>query len=162
MSRRQNGAALVVALILLTLITVMVASAFTATSVNTRAVGNMQFRDEAIAAANQAMERVLSSPFTDAPSAETLEVDIDNNGTTDYQVDFAEPTCVSATEISTPSAPGSSLSLGPGFALAGSTFYRTVWDLDATVTHASTGTAVHVRQGIRVLLTQAQYNSVCP
>jgi hypothetical protein len=161
MRTRQNGAALVVSLILLTLITVMVASAFTAASVNTRAVGNMQFRAEAIAAANQAIERVLASPFTEAPATESLDVDIDNNGTTDYEVAFAIPACVSATQIASASAPPSSLSLGSGFAVAGSTFYRTVWELDANVTHSATGTSVRVRQGVRVLLTQAQYNTVC-
>jgi Tfp pilus assembly protein PilX len=161
MRREQNGAVLVVALILLTLITVMVVSAFTATTVNTRAVGNMQFRAEAVAAANQAIERVLGSPFTDSPAAESIDVDIDNNGTADYQVAFAVPTCVAATKFSTASAPPSSLSLGSGFAVAGSTFYKTIWDLDATVTHSATGTSVNVRQGVRVLLTQAQYNTVC-
>jgi type II secretory pathway component PulK len=161
MKSRQNGAVLVVSLILLTLITVLVASAFTASSVNTRAVGNMQFRGEAIAAANQAIERVLASPFTDAPSAEAMEVDIDNNGVTDYEVAFAVPTCLSATAITTASAPPSSLSLGTAFSVAGSTFYQTVWDLDATVTHAASGTSVRVRHGVRVLLTQAQFNTVC-
>jgi len=161
MRRQQNGAALVVSLILLTLITVMVVSAFTATSVNTQAVGNMQSRDEAVAAANQAIERVLGSPFTDDPKPESVDVDIDNNGTTDYQVSFAPPTCIAATKIATPSAPPSGLSFGSAFAAAGSTFYKTIWDLDATVTHQATGTNVHVRQGVRVLLTQAQYNMVC-
>jgi type 1 fimbria pilin len=161
MNRTQNGAALVVSLILLTLITVMVASAFTASSVNTRAVGNMQYRGEAVAAANEAIERVLHSPFTVSPASETIGVDIDNNGSEDYDVSFAPPTCIAATKISTASAPPSSLSLGTSFALAGSTFYKTVWDLDATVTHAATGTSVRVRQGVRVLLTQAQYNTVC-
>src|SRR5688572_19192901 len=96
MKRNQHGAALVVALILLTLITVMVASAFTATNVDSRAVGNMQYRGEAVAAANQAIERVLDSPFMDSPASESVDVDIDNDGTTDYEVAFAVPTCVSA------------------------------------------------------------------
>ncbi len=82
----QRGAALVIALIMLTLITVMVTSAFTVSTVNARTVGNMQWRGEAVAAANQAIERVLGSPFTDAPRAETIDVDIDNDGGIDYQV----------------------------------------------------------------------------
>jgi Tfp pilus assembly protein PilX len=161
MNDRQRGAALIVALIMLALVTLMVVSAFTMSNVNTRSVGNMQFRGEAIAAANRAIEQVLGSPFTDAPAAENIDVDIDNNGAADYQVAFAVPTCVQATRITTASAPPSSLSLGTAFAVAGSTFYQTVWDLDASVTHLATGTSVHVRQGVRVLLTQAQYNTVC-
>jgi len=161
MKTRQKGAALIVALIMLVLTTVMVVSAFSMSNVNTRSVGNMQFRGEAIAAANRAIEQVLGSPFTDAPAAETIEVDIDNDGTADYQVAFAIPTCVQATQFATSSAPPSSLSLGTAFAVAGSTFYQTIWDLDASVMHVATGTSVQVRQGVRVLLTQAQYNTVC-
>lgn len=158
---RQRGAALVIALIMLTLITVMVTSAFTVSTVNARSVGNMQWRGEAVAAANQAIERVLGSPFTDAPRAETIDVDIDNDGNTDYQVVFNVPTCVRATAIAAAAPPPSSLSLGAAFAVTASNYYQTVWDLDANVTHLASGTAVHVRQGVRVLLSQTQYNAVC-
>jgi Tfp pilus assembly protein PilX len=153
----QRGAALVVALIMLTLITVMVTSAFTVSNVNARSVGNMQWRGEAIAAANQAIERVIASPFTAAPR----DVDIDNDGSNDYQVLFNPPMCVSATQIAAAATPPSSLSLGIGFSVTASSYYQTVWDLDANVTHLASGTAVHVRQGVRVLLSQTQYDAVC-
>jgi hypothetical protein len=157
----QRGAALVISLIMLTLITVMVTSAFTLSTINARSVGNMQYRGEAVAAANQAIERVLGSPFTNSPRAETLDVDIDNDGRNDYQVVFNPPTCVSASQIAVASPPPSSLSLGTAFSLAASNYYQTVWDLDANVTHLASGTSVHVRQGVRVLLSQTQYNAVC-
>lgn len=159
--RRERGAALVIALIMLTLITVMVTSAFSLSTLNARSVGNMQWRGEAVAAANQAIERVIGSPFTDAPKAETIDVDIDNDGNTDYQVAFNPPSCVSATQIAAATPPPSSLSLGSAFSIAASSYYQTVWDLDANVTHLASGTSVHVRQGVRVLLSQTQYNAVC-
>jgi len=93
----QRGATLVVGLIMLVLITLLVTSAFTLSASNLKSVGNMQTRDEAIAAGNKAIEQVLSSPFTNSPAAETIEVDIDNDSTTDYLVEFAEPTCIGAT-----------------------------------------------------------------
>ena len=125
-------------------------------------VGNMQFRDEAIAAANAAMEQVLSSPFTDAPTAQAINVDINNDGVTDYEVNFAKPTCVSDSDLVINSAPPSSISLGRSFSVLGSTYYHTVWDLDATVTDATaSGASVRVREGIRVLLTKAQYTAAC-
>jgi hypothetical protein len=161
MLRHQRGAALIVSLVMLTLITVMVTSTFTLSNVNAKSVGNMQLRSEAVAAANQAMERVIGSPFTDDPSAESIDVDIDNDGTPDYQIDFQQPTCVNATQIAAASVPPSSLSLGSAFTVAASTYFQTVWDLDASVTHVATGTSVHVRQGVRVLLGQAQYEAVC-
>jgi Tfp pilus assembly protein PilX len=158
----QRGATLVVGLIMLALITVMVTSAFTLSSTNLKSVGNMQFRDEAIAAANKAVEQVLSSPFTESPAGQAINVDINNDDTTDYEVIFDTPTCISDSEIAVSSAAPSSISLGSSFAVTGSTFYQTVWDLRATVTDPDvSGASVEVRQGVRVLLTQAQYDDVC-
>jgi hypothetical protein len=158
----QRGGTLVVGLILLVVITVMVTSAFKLSTINLISVGNMQFRDEAVAAANKAIEQVLSSPFTDAPAGQSINVDINNDDTIDYEAVFAAPTCVSDSDIVVSSAPPSSISLGSSFSLLGSTFYQTIWDLDATVSDANvSGASVRVRQGVRVLLTQAQYNAVC-
>lgn len=159
--QRQEGATLVVSLIMLALITILVTSAFTMSNVSMQSVGNMQNRDEAVAAANKAIEQVLSSPFTDDPAAESIDVDIDNDDTNDYAVDFAAPTCVSAQQIAAPSIPPSSLSLGATFAATASTYYQTVWDLDANVTDAKSGTSVRVRHGVRVLLTESKYDDVC-
>jgi Tfp pilus assembly protein PilV len=158
----QRGATLIVGLIMLVLITVMVTSAFTMSTTNLQSVGNMQFRDDAIAAANKATEQVLSSPFTSAPAAQTIDVDLNNDGTTDYQVDFDAPACVGDHQIAISGAAPSSVTLGSSFTIAGSTFYQTIWDLSAHVTDPVSGAAVHVRQGVRVLLTQAQYNAACP
>jgi len=104
---------------------------------------------------------VLSSPFTNAPTAEEIEVDINNDGAVDYRVQFAMPVCVSASELPGSALPPSSSTLGPAFA-APPPDYETVWDLNATVTDAgNSGATVTVHQGVRVLLTQAQYLTVC-
>ena len=92
----QRGAALLVGLIMLVLITLIVTSAFTLSTTDLKSVGNMQAKDEAIAAANQSIEQVLSSPFTTSPAAEDINVDINNDGITDYTVHIATPTCVRA------------------------------------------------------------------
>jgi len=162
--RAQRGAALVVGLIMLTLITVMVTSAFTMSSTDLQSVANLQWRDEAIAAANKAIEQVISSPFTDAPGAQSIDVDINNDGVTDYTVVLAEPTCVDSARIAGLTAPPSSILLGGAFSVGTSDFYQTVWDIDATVKDLAGGTSgasVRVREGVRVLLTQTQYTAVC-
>lgn len=162
--RAQRGAALVVGLIMLTLITVMVTSAFTMSSTDLKSVGNLQWRDEATAAANKAIEQVIGSPFTNAPGAQQVDVDINNDGVTDYTVALAKPACVDSSQIAGLSAPPSSVSLGSAFSVSTSDFYQTIWDIDATVTDlagGATGASVHVRQGVRVLLSQTQYNAVC-
>jgi Tfp pilus assembly protein PilX len=160
--RTQRGATLVVSLIMLVLISLLVTGAFTMSTTNLKAVGNMQNRNEAIAAGNKAIEQVLSSPFTDSPAAESIDVDIDNNGKTDYRANFATPTCISASRLASTVAPPSSISLGPAFTVATSNFYETVWDLDANVIDTSgSGAAARIRQGVRVLLSQTKYNAVC-
>lgn len=158
----QRGATLAVGLMMLTLITVLVTSAFNLSTTNLAAVGNMQFRDEAIAGANKAIEQVLSSPFTDAPTGQAINVDIDNDDTPDYEVVFSAPTCISDSEILNNATALSSVTLGSSFSVIGSTLYETIWDLSATVTDTNrSGASVQVHQGVRVLLTQAQYDAVC-
>lgn len=157
--RPQVGAALVVGLIMLTLITLMLIAALNIGTANFRAVSNMQFREEAIGAANRAIEQVISSNFTAAPAAETVNVDIDDDGTVDYRVRIAVPVCVSATQAF--GAPRSSEKLGPGLSIAST--WNTVWDLRATIDRDENpgGAEVIVRAGVRVLLTEAQRNAVC-
>jgi Tfp pilus assembly protein PilX len=159
--RAERGSALIVSLIMLTLITMMLASAFTLATTNSKSITNTQIRNEGIAAANAAIEQVVSSPFTDAPAAEAINIDINNDGAVDYTVSFAAPKCVSATTITPTSLPISSLSLGSSFAATSASYYQTVWDLDATLTDTASGASVHLHQGVRKLLTQAQYTAAC-
>ena len=156
----ERGAALVIGLIMLVLITLMLITALNLGTSNFRAMSNMQFRNEAIAAANRAIELVISSPFTDAPASETINVDMDNNGTTDYIVIMATPICVFAAQAF--GADPSSLSL-PVTMSAAST-WSTVWNLRATVNanNNTAGASVRVHSGVRVLLSESQKNAVCP
>lgn len=142
-------------MIMLILITLMVTSAFLLSNTNLKAVGNMQLRQEAVAAANTAIEQVLSSPFTVAPSAETIEVDINNDGFTDYTVAIAKPQCI-AVSIDTQGARSS-------VALAGMTVssWNTLWDIVAEVNDNKTGAKTTINAGVRVLLTEIQKNAVC-
>jgi Tfp pilus assembly protein PilX len=157
----QRGAVLIVALMMLLLMTVLVASTFTMSSTNLKSVTNTQLRNEAIAAANAAIEQVMSSSFTNSPTPESINIDINNDGATDYTVQFAAPVCISASTISTTALPPSSLTLPASFTSANSSYFETVWDLDATVTDAASGASARVHQGVRVLLAQTQYNAVC-
>lgn len=155
---RERGATLIIGLIMIVLISLIVINAFTLSSSNFKSVSNMQTRDEAVAAANQVVEQVISSDFTSIPLAQTVTVDINKDDTPDYSVAVAVPTCVRATQA-TVAAP-SDVELGAAMS-AGST-WNTDWDLDATVTDAVSGAQVRVRQGVRVLLSQAQKVISCP
>ncbi|MCY1516908.1 hypothetical protein D9M68_515670 [compost metagenome] len=115
----------------------------------------MQVRDEALASANTAIELVMSTDFTAVPQASSSNVDINNDGTVDYVVAIAKPVCIqeSLAQIVAPSSETLTMS---------SNTWNTVWSLDATVSDDATGALVHVRSGVRVLLTDAKKKAVCP
>jgi Tfp pilus assembly protein PilX len=156
--RAQRGATLIVGLIMLALITVMVTTAFTLSNTNLKAVGNMQFRNEAVAAVNKAIEQVVGSPFTVSPAAELIETDINNDGTPDYSVAVAAPVCMRATPAGTTTK--SSLSLGKSMSQV--TDWNTVWEITATATDPASGASVRARSGVRVVRSQSQKNTECP
>lgn len=153
----QRGTALVVSLIMLTLITILVITALNLGSANFRAVSNTQFRDEAIAAANLAIQSRIGSTFTDVPAPTIDSVDIDFDGTPDYNVEVT-PTCISASIAET--ADPSSASLPPTMSLAST--WNTVWDIAAEVTNDTTGASLVVHAGTRVLLGQTDKDIACP
>ena len=155
----QRGAALVVGLIMLVLVTVMLISALVMSTSGFRSVSNMQFREEAIAAANRAIDQVISSPFMLTPTEETISVDIDNDGDEDYSVDIDEPVCISATKAF--GADPSSLQVSPDLTVAST--WNTVWDIRATVNadENAGGAAIVVRAGVRALLSEADKDAVC-
>ncbi len=155
----QRGAALVVGLIMLVLVTVMLISALVMSTSGFRSVSNMQFREEAIAAANRAIDQVIGSPFMLTPEEETISVDIDNDGDQDYSVDIDEPVCISATQAF--GADPSSLQVSPSLTV--SSTWNTVWDIRATVNadENAGGAAIVVRAGVRALLSEADKDAVC-
>lgn len=154
---RQRGAALVVSLIMLVLITVLVVTALNLGSANFRAVSNTQFRDQAIAAANAAIQTRVGSTFDQLPIMTRIPVDIDNDGTPDYSV-AVTPTCISAAVAE--SAEQSSVQLPISMSLAST--WNTVWDIAAAVTDVNTGASMNIRAGVRVLLSQAERDTACP
>jgi Tfp pilus assembly protein PilX len=111
MRQKQKGMALIVGLILLLLITLVTVTSFNLGKNSLEVVGNMQNRDEAVAAANRAIQEALSSTnLFNNPAAiltsncspatpNTRCIDTNNDGTTDITVSIGttagtRPTCV--------------------------------------------------------------------
>lgn len=169
---KQRGAVLAVSLIMLVAITLLVVGSFSMSSVNVKAVGNMQARDEAISAANEAIERLISSStdpagvtvdFTTNPVAQGYDIDVNNDGTADYQVNFDAPACLGGSQVAAANPPPSSLALGGAFNVVAANFFRTTWELVATATDLNrSGVSVRVHQGVVVLVNQARYTASCP
>jgi len=155
---RQEGAALVVSLIMLVLVTLLVITALNIGSSNFQAVTNTQFRDRAIAAANAAIQTRIGSDFAAAGVTTPITVDLDNDGATGDLNVAVTPTCISATVAET--ADPSSLSLPAELSLAAT--WNTVWDIQAVVTDPATGASAVVHTGVRVLLSQPDRDAACP
>lgn len=169
--RRQNGATLFIALIMLVVLTLFAVTAINLSNTNLRIAGNMQAKSEAEAAAQQVIEQVLSKDFTANLAAWTnkeIWVDINNDGANDYKVTVPKPTCLSSKPLSNsdldPSIASDAACLGSGAATntgiisatagsgggAQSWCYKQQWDVQASVTDPRTGASVVLHQGIFV------------
>jgi len=177
--RQQRGATLVIALIFLVLMSLFAISQFNTSTGNMRIVGNMQSRQEAISAAQQAIEQTLSSSaFTtnpDAVAASPVPVDINGDGVSDYAVQLTpRPSCYRAKAIKTSELdPAIAADIacirsgvvqnagldtaGAGAAAGDSLCAESEWNVRAQVVDERTGTRVAVHQGVslRVLATDA-------
>lgn len=153
---KQSGATLVVGLIMLVAITLLMISAFSLSGGNLKAVGNMQFRNEAIAAANIVIEQTINLNFAALDPADypaTVDVDIDQDDTADYVVTIKMPLCLKATP-----APVNLDSLsGVNSNVTNSSDYLTLWEIEATAQNQATGASVVAKQGISKQLTLSEY-----
>ena len=159
---KQRGSTLVVALIMLIVLTLLVISAIRSSSTNLRIAGNMQMKEEAVAAAQQTLEQTISYNFTASPAASAVNVDINNDGTADYAVNVAVPTCLGSTALdnTTPNLPAVCLSSGSAtntgiMSVSGVTIttgqswcYAQQWEVSASAVSASTGATATVHQGV--------------
>ena len=146
--KQQYGSTLLVALIMLVLLTLIAISAIKSTSSSLQVVGNAQFREEAKAAAQQAIEKVISDGnFKDTPPA-PQNIDVNQDGTSDFTVTFSPaPSCISfkpadPNDVGFPTICASSI---------GAVCYWTVWDIRAVVSDVQTGANVVLHQGVKTI-----------
>lgn len=150
-ARAQRGATLVMGLIFLTLLMLMVTVAFRMSSTNLNAVGNMQSQSEAEAAADRAIERLISSDAIFLAPAPT-SVPADAYGVT---VSIAAPECIRAVPIDAQTSADSTPNIYQQGVVnaANSGFVETHWDIAATAEGGTTGGAkVEVHQGVRLVM----------
>ncbi len=180
-SNFQRGATLLVCMIMLTLITLMTITSFQLAKGNLHIGGNMQQRNQALSAAQSAIEQTISrAQFTVTPAdavpnpcggvANTTCVDINGDGVMDVTV-IVTPTCASArvipvNELDFTNAEDASCLVGSGqnFSVVGgatnnSLCANTLWDVQAIATDSLSNAQYTVHQGaaVRVLAT-----TVCP
>lgn len=149
---RQRGSTLLVALVMLVLLTLTAFSAMRASTNHVQVVGNAQFREEAIAVAQKAIEKVISNGnFQDVTPA-TQTIDVNGDGTADYSVRFdnPEPKCISrkpttGSDTNVPKVCYSDSKIKDSCIWA-------IWDITAEVAdlHGSE-TTIRIHQGIKTI-----------
>ena len=178
--RRQRGATLIVSLIMLLLITLMAVSSFTLGKSNLQIVGNMQQRQQAFAAAQAAVDTVISSTqFTATPTnavpnpcngPNTTCVDVNGDGVPDVNVavtvacDSIQPIPVSQLNFANPNDAGCLIGASQDFGIAGasnnnSMCSNSVWDIQASATDQMSGANYVVDQGVAMRVAST---AICP
>ena len=183
--RREQGITLVTALIMLLLLTMLALASVNLGNSNLQVVGNMQRRDQALAAAHAVLEETISSPtFTQTPNSALAKtcgapnqrcVDTDGDGKTDIKVTLSPPpSCVKVQPIK-----NSDLNLNDdediGCAVGASQMHgvvgandgnsdcdNSVWDVSAVATDDATQASVKVVQGVAVRIARDDVATNCP
>ncbi|SEI48944.1 hypothetical protein SAMN04244572_00538 [Azotobacter beijerinckii] len=171
---RQQGAVLLVALIMLLLLTLIAVSSFNLTQTNLQVVHNMESRSLANFAANAAIEEAISrSQFLSTPNSVFLVscgqanrkcYDFNGDRTTDIVVVMDSPSCVIVLPIKNSELNVSNDSDASCF-IAGSEnsmCVNSVWEIRATATDVVTGAQVIIRQGVAVRATSNNIATACP
>lgn len=142
----QRGISLVMSLIMLVVLTMIAASATYSTNSSIRIVGNMQMQDEALTAAQLAIDQHLNllTNFT-TPAGASVDVDLNRDNQKDYTVTVSAPVC-----ISTAPKGGNSVEAQE------SAEQITFWDFTAQVEDTRTGAKMTVNQGIKINLFPGQ------
>lgn len=182
--RRQRGATLVIALIMLVLLTLFAVSSLNTSTTNLKVVGNMQSKNEALNAAQEAIETVLSTPqFLANPAnavpvpcgaVNTMCTDVTGDGNPEYTTTLTpQPVCMTVKPIKNDTLNlsnmedlGCSSAQQQQFGVTGavtgdSLCANSVWEISARTVSTFSGAAVTVRQGVGVRISSDDAASGC-
>jgi Tfp pilus assembly protein PilX len=139
--RRQRGLTLFFAMILLVLLTLFGISAVQILGVNLRATSNMASQKAVEAAAQQAIERMISNlaNFNSPPVADTAFT-IQNGADEKFAVTVKGPKCIAE-------LPAAGYSLTYGLSPK-----RTQWELQANTKDPTLGGKAEVHQGVSIMM----------
>lgn len=175
--RRQDGATLLITLVFLVVFLMLTIALVGSSVVNTKVTANQQYSVEARHAAQQGIEKVISTDFTAAPVPQTVPVDVTGDGKPDYTAEVSAPVCqtskpVKNVELDETNADDVSCFVGNGNNNTGilggggtggsgnSLCNATQWDVAASVNDAATTSArATLHQGIGV---RVPYGTACP
>ena len=183
--RRQGGATLLVVMVILIAMTWFVISGYRLSSQHLQIVGNSQARQQALAAAQRAIEETISSNlFTKDPlavAATPIETDIDGDGVPDFEAVLSPaPGCYRVRNVKTSELDISdagdrvclqSTSGGGGVVVAqanplptsagNSLCAKTEWDVAARVDDRRSGTSLTIHQGVAIRTEATNASNFC-
>jgi hypothetical protein len=159
-----------VGLIILILVTILVMAGFNLSNTNLKVVSNMQVRDEAVAAANLAVEQVVSSNFVQGMASQTNQtvcVNVDGgtsttdcDGVADYRVTISRPLqCITVIQASV-GAPSEAGLCGSGTD-CDFNYYYADFEIRASAVAADSGATARVVQGVRLRMSQPDMCAAC-
>jgi len=182
----QHGFTLIVALVMLVLLTLLALSSFNMVKGDLQVVSNMQQHNETVAAANQTLEEVISSPqFYTSPNdalpnpcngnPNTRCVDSNGDGTAAITVQLSPaPHCVKAQAIKNSSldisksddvacSVGGNQNFGVAGAVTGDSLCDdSVWEVHAIASDAVSEAKAEATMGISVRVAKDDVATSCP
>jgi Tfp pilus assembly protein PilX len=178
---RQRGAALIVSLIMLLLITILAVTAFRLGKSNLQIIGNVQQRDQEVDAGQFAIDQTVSSlQFTLTPTnavpnpcngvpnevcaAAAGGTGSDITVTVNPTCDSIQPIPVTALNFSDPNDAGCLIGAGQNYGVSGassnnSMCSNSLWNINAKATDNVTGSVATVDEGAAVRVSSA---TTCP
>lgn len=183
-ARRQRGATLIVALIMLVLLTLFALSSMNTANTSLKVTGNMQAKSEALYAAQETIETVISTPqFIADPAnavinpcagANTLCTDVTGDGIPEYTTTLLPPpACVSVKPIKNDAlnlsdaedlgcSSGQQQQFGVAGAVTGNSLCaNSTWEISAQTLSTALGAAVTVKQGVGVRISADAAGTSC-
>jgi len=180
----QRGATLLITLVMLVMLMLFAVSSLNTSSTNLKVVGNMQAKSEALDAAQESIETLISTPqFIANPSdavlapcgsPNTLCTDVTGDTAPDYTTTFVPaPSCVTVRPIKNAElnlanvedlgcSAGQQQNFGVAGAVSGDSLCsNTIWDVTARTVGASSGATVTVTQGVGVRISSDDAGSSC-
>jgi zona occludens toxin (predicted ATPase) len=162
----ERGSVLLVTMVFLLLFAIVAASIFRGSQTSVQAVANMQWRNDAINAANVTANNILSSTvFITNPGALTAQIDtydFNADGTNDVQVTIGAPVCHRVVKVDPASlnvnVPQDAACLNSENVLGGTFCADTEWSIALQATDTQSAASVQIEQGIAVRVLDS---SVC-
>lgn len=185
LSQKQRGSTMLITMTMLILLTMVLITSFNISKSNLVVVGNMQHKNEALAAAQQAIEEAISTTrLTESPEGiflqpcagpNTMCFDNNGDGKNDITVTlWPTPTCVIAKGIKNAEldlanqadlvcAVGTQQSFGVAGSVTGdSRCAYSVWDVNAVAVDEVTGARAEIGQGVGVRVLVDDIEAECP